>query len=91
MTAAIQTGTGSPKNEPPPIKVNEVLNELIGNPLVYSIVNPLAMVSMASVATNGGTLNFVITKPLKKPSMAPTTMPAKMAPKTVKPTNKFMP
>ena len=45
--------------------------ELIGKPLVYNIVRPLAIVNIATVATNGGTLNLVITRPLKKPNNAP--------------------
>jgi hypothetical protein len=40
---------------------------------------------MANVATKGGTLNFVITQPLKKPKDAPVNTPARRAPKSVKP------
>ena len=52
------------------------------------MVKPLAMVSMANVATKGGTLNFVITNPLKKPSAAPIRIPATTTPTMVKPINK---
>src|ERR1043165_7740930 len=47
------------------------------------------MVSMANVATNGGTLNLVIVHPLNNPSIAPINNPATMAPNRVKPMNKL--
>jgi len=46
------------------------------------------MVSIANVATNGGTLNFVITNPLKKPSAAPMRIAANTTPRIVKPINR---
>ena len=44
----------------------------MGNPPVQSIVSPRAMLNMPSVATNGGSRNRVMTKPLNQPAAAPT-------------------
>lgn len=52
------------------------------------MVAPRAIVSMASVATNGGNENFVITQPLKIPIISPIIKADKTLPKTVKPINK---
>ncbi len=40
---------------------------------------------MANVATNGGTLNFVMTNPLNQPSKLPTIIAPSIAPKMVNP------
>ena len=53
------------------------------------MVKPLAIVSMASVATKGGTLNFVMVQPLKQPSNKPVNKPVITAPNIVKPMYKF--
>ena len=90
MVPEIQTGTGMPKNQPVPKDKNVSPKPLIGNPWVHNIVNPLATVSIASVATKGGTLNFVIVQPLKAPSAAPVKMPASIAPKIVNPMYKLL-
>ena len=52
----------NPNSRPEPV---------IGKPPVQSIVRPRAMLSMPSVATNGGSRKRVITKPLNQPSAAP--------------------
>jgi len=61
----------------------------MGKPFVQSMVKPRAMVSMASVATNGGTLNLVMVQPLNKPISEPTISPASMQPNMVKPMYKL--
>ena len=85
----IHTGKGMPSNQPVPSHAKFSPRLEIGNPFVHNIVNPLAIVSMASVATNGGTLNFVIAQPLNHPNAAPANNPATIEPVTVKPMNKF--
>ena len=52
---------------------------------VSSMVSLRAMVNMASVATNGGTLKRVMVIPLNHPSRLPTRLPPRMAPIRVKP------
>src|SRR5687768_16773991 len=89
ITPEIQTGSGTPKNQPVPKYEKLSPNPEIGYPFVQSIVNPRAIVSIAKVATNGGTLNLVMVQPLNIPNNAPTIKPPKTAPKSVKPTNKF--
>ena len=78
-----------PKNQPVPKKAKFSPNSEMGNPSVYSIVKPRAMVSMASVATNGGILKRVMVNPLKKPDNEPMIKPAKIAPNKEKPMNKL--
>src|SRR5436189_3992344 len=87
-TIASQTGTGIPINEPEPMNAKSFPRLLIGWPFVYNMVNPLAIVSIARVATKGGTLNFVTVNPLNQPSNAPNNKPASNAPVIVNPTNK---
>ncbi len=86
IIAEIHTGIGIPANQPVPRKPNASPSPVMGNPWVHSMVIPRAMVSMASVATNGGTLNLVMEIPFTNPSKAPTKMPTRLAPRTVKPT-----
>jgi hypothetical protein len=45
---------------------------VMGKPPVHSMVSPRAMLNMPSVATNGGSLNRVMTNPLNQPSAVPT-------------------
>src|SRR5688500_7037073 len=52
------------------------------------MVNPLAIVNIARVATNGGTLNLVMVQPLNNPSIVPVKSPASTAPSKVNPINK---
>ena len=55
----------------------------MGKPPVHSIVSPRAMLNIPSVATNGGSLNRVMTKPLNHPRAVPTSNPATIAPDVV--------
>ena len=49
------------------------------------------MLNMPSVATNGGSLNRVMTMPLNQPSAAPTAIAARIAPEVVNSINKSVP
>src|SRR6185369_7376066 len=89
ITPEIHTGKGIPNSHPVPRCAKFSPRPVIGNPFVHNIVKPLAIVSIASVATNGGTLNFVIVQPLNQPSNEPTSNPATVAPSMVKPIYKL--
>jgi len=83
MTPEIQTGIGKPSQCPDPMNPNEGPSRVMGNPPVHNIVSPRAMLSIPSVATNGGSLKRVMTNPLNQPSTVPTIRPAAIAPETV--------
>ena len=53
------------------------------------MVKPRAIVSIANVATKGGTLNLVMVNPLNQPNKKPANKPATTAPNTVKPMKVF--
>src|SRR3954454_19555561 len=89
MTPEIQTGSGIPRNQAVPSHAKFSPRFEIGKPFVHNMVKPLAIVSIASVATNGGTLNFVIAQPLNQPSTEPASEPATIEPRMVKPTYKL--
>lgn len=55
------------------------------------MVSPRAMVITPSVATNGGTLNFVMTIPLNAPNAAPAASAPRQHPQNVKPKYVSMP
>lgn len=73
----IITGKGIPNTYPPPIKPKFNGNPYIGLPPVTTMVRPLAILIVASVAINGGVLILlVIKKLLNSPIKPPRSIPA---------------